>query len=593
MKEIDPTKCPVCKMPASIKFADHGEEIITRCPRCLNFIITQLIFSLTPLQKYSNWESKLSYWIRHNQSKDELIRIDSKNIETILKSIQLPGIKELRNNFIVWLAQRTDSPGEDVFGDMNIIASIIGAKDRNAVFFIASELNKKGLIKAYLDSGDEFQGHLTSDGWDEFEMINTKNISNEQRLNDSNNLSSVIENTKFNIKNILEIGESDKIEFKGSFSLDVNKYLLGNGVIEINGELALKGVMKTITAFLNSSGGQIVIGIIEKKQFEKVKQDKLIDLVDFDDFYIFGIDNEINKMGKDGYELKIRDMIQKHIAKDLAGLIKIQFENFRGKDLAILEIAKGTGRWYYLNDKFFVRDGNRTIELTNIDADNYKQRMNTTHSSIVDNSGDPFQDYNPKKQNLISVPKSKSNIPPIVNQTSLKTSDNLPRVVQPIPLRKKYRQIITELANEMERAYGDWLSSFAYNLLHKNKVYQQRDASITTVRNVWVIGEMYFNYAFGIYSRENKSLLNIKSDGILARFIFDKSLFKNQYDKIESILISNGYIKFDHPKEYNRFVKLFVDESGMSLYEINSENLKKIAFSELQAMRSFIEYILT
>ncbi|MBS4035860.1 MAG: hypothetical protein KGZ85_15455 [Ignavibacterium sp.] len=172
MKEIDPTKCPVCGMLAKITFDDHGEEIVTRCPRCLKFVITQLIFTVTPLQDYKNWNSRLSYWIRHHQQGDRGPKIDTRNIESILQNINLPSVKEQSNIFVSWIADKTNSPGEDVIQNMNVIASIIGAKDRNGVYYIATDLDKKGIIKAYLDSGDDFQGHLTPDGWEFVESLN-------------------------------------------------------------------------------------------------------------------------------------------------------------------------------------------------------------------------------------------------------------------------------------------------------------------------------------------------------------------------------------------------------------------------------------
>lgn len=179
MKYSDKTKCPVCQTPASIRLEDFEQDMVTNCPRCLKFIFTDLIFSLTPLQNHKNWESKLSYWIRHNQTGGRGPRIDTKNIESILESIILPTVREQTNGFILWLADHTPSPGEDVIENMNVIASVIGATDRNGVFYIARDLDDKGIIKAYLDSGDEFQGHLTPDGWELVESFNEKTDTNK------------------------------------------------------------------------------------------------------------------------------------------------------------------------------------------------------------------------------------------------------------------------------------------------------------------------------------------------------------------------------------------------------------------------------
>jgi hypothetical protein len=48
---------------------------------------------------------------------------------------------------------------------------------------------------------------------------------------------------------------------------------------------------------------------------------------------------------------------------------------FKGKSLGEITIVRDPNRWCYLDDKqFFVRLGNRTLELSGRDADDHKER---------------------------------------------------------------------------------------------------------------------------------------------------------------------------------------------------------------------------
>ena len=99
-----------------------------------------------------------------------------------------------------------------------------------------------------------------------------------------------------------------------------------------------------------------------------------------------------------------------------------------------------------------------------------------------------------------------------------------------------YRRIINELADFLENNYGDWLESFDYELKFKNKTYQQKDATITSVRNVWRINKKYFNFAFGIYSKGNYNVPEATSDGFWVRILCDENVLAGKLEKLSAIL---------------------------------------------------------
>ncbi len=163
--------------------------------------------------------------------------------------------------------------------------------------------------------------------------------------------------------------EGEHLEFKASWSLDVKKFLF-------NDKLALTksieyGVLKTIVGFLNSSGGLLIIGVLEKRK----------ELLGFKDKYsekfnklIFGIEREYKSDGYDGYIRKLEDTIRQRIDVNLLSLRPVNREVVEGHDLIKLDIPLGP-KWSSLeNDTFYVREYNQTISKKGVDADDYKTK---------------------------------------------------------------------------------------------------------------------------------------------------------------------------------------------------------------------------
>ena len=130
-------------------------------------------------------------------------------------------------------------------------------------------------------------------------------------------------------------------------------------------------MLETITAFLNSFGGNILIGAVETDKF-KLNEISKIQYNTFSNYYLIGI--LIENISTDNYQLTLRNLISSHISKEVSGLIDIYFNEFEGFTFCNIVVNKANHKWYYLDGKFYVRDGNRTKELTGEDADFYKTR---------------------------------------------------------------------------------------------------------------------------------------------------------------------------------------------------------------------------
>ncbi len=166
--------------------------------------------------------------------------------------------------------------------------------------------------------------------------------------------------------------ESETLEFKGSVGLDIDRYLLGDGKFEISSELPDEGVLKTIVAFLNTKGGDVLVGILEKMRYEKVFEDKLSDCPMINSKIAYGVDSEYGKDEWDGYYQKLLNFIENRISPYVldADLVEISRLNLEEKDLCLITVKPADSKQYLCN-KFFIRRGNKTVLLEGPEIDMY------------------------------------------------------------------------------------------------------------------------------------------------------------------------------------------------------------------------------
>ena len=131
---------------------------------------------------------------------------------------------------------------------------------------------------------------------------------------------------------LLNEGEHGRLEFKANLS---------------NGKKSpFDGIVKTIAAFANTDGGELIIGIT-------------------DDGEITGLEPLIQKYKKtDRLECSVRDAIRNNIDTGIDRLYRLKFEDYEDHLLCRVEVTKSR-KHVFLNDgSFYIRDGNRTIALS-------------------------------------------------------------------------------------------------------------------------------------------------------------------------------------------------------------------------------------
>jgi ATP-dependent exoDNAse (exonuclease V) alpha subunit len=151
----------------------------------------------------------------------------------------------------------------------------------------------------------------------------------------------------FSFKNL---EESENVEFKSSVAWDYNNE-------RKNKDLEIV-IAKTISAFMNSYGGLLVIGVDDKKNILGLEKDFKL----------------LKKQDEDGFQLKITEIISKFIGKEFAQLVSCSFEKRNGKKIAIVNIKEADEPTFVEDkneSKFFIRTNNSAQPLNQKESHNY------------------------------------------------------------------------------------------------------------------------------------------------------------------------------------------------------------------------------
>lgn len=144
------------------------------------------------------------------------------------------------------------------------------------------------------------------------------------------------------IKDIINSGEHEQLEFKTSLRWDVKRD-------QINKDLE-RGVMKTITAFLNSAGGNLVIGVDDHSQ-------------------VFGLESDMASLAKqnhDGFENHFNNLFVSMIGPEFRQYVKLSFHYLGNKSVSLVQVEQAHRPAYLKTEKgedFFIRTGNATTSL--------------------------------------------------------------------------------------------------------------------------------------------------------------------------------------------------------------------------------------
>jgi len=174
-----------------------------------------------------------------------------------------------------------------------------------------------------------------------------------------------------NLKNLIERGESDMLEFKETFRYNVKT--------NTKDKILKKEVSKAVCAMLNSKGGIVLIGVADNKKIEGIKRD----------LSLYGKGNESSQLDK--LRIDLDDHITNAIDIKSKKFLKIDVVDVDEKKLIKIEVESSNEPFCHSEDEtFYVRDGPRSIQLSGKKMGEYIS--DRSKNPLVKSSEDLFQE---------------------------------------------------------------------------------------------------------------------------------------------------------------------------------------------------------
>ncbi|MGR9247020.1 AlbA family DNA-binding domain-containing protein [Rhizobium leguminosarum] len=160
-------------------------------------------------------------------------------------------------------------------------------------------------------------------------------------------------------------GENANIEWKETLLLDVAKHLKAKlPPQECFSEKVLQSSLKTIAAFLNTSGGTLLIGVADQGTVTGIERD-------------FPLLPKPKKLDFDEWELHFRTMIEKHFHRGRSITSSIQIYRCPCAEGTVARVVVGKRKELCFMkgeagaDLLYVRTGNRTLSIPLLDIEQY------------------------------------------------------------------------------------------------------------------------------------------------------------------------------------------------------------------------------
>jgi hypothetical protein len=154
------------------------------------------------------------------------------------------------------------------------------------------------------------------------------------------------------LKELILIGENEKLEMKSTLRFDIRQNIVNKNLEYV--------IAKTVSAFLNSDGGILIIGVDDNGN-------------------ALGLEKDIDTLSKkdiDGFELHLRNIIKKHLGSNFEKYLKVTFPIIDDKTICKVKISK-SGKPVFATfegkDSFFVRNGNSTIPKNREEQSGYEK----------------------------------------------------------------------------------------------------------------------------------------------------------------------------------------------------------------------------
>lgn len=160
--------------------------------------------------------------------------------------------------------------------------------------------------------------------------------------------------TKVPASELIDRGETESLEFKSSLMFNIHT--------AERDERIERRIVETVAAFMNASGGTLLIGVD-------------------DDGVPLGLDSDfrmLQKQNDDGFQLRLLDLLSTYLGRPALSNVKISFERIRDRDVCRVDVAAASRPVFSRppgakGDELWVRFGNSSRQLSMADYETYRR----------------------------------------------------------------------------------------------------------------------------------------------------------------------------------------------------------------------------
>ncbi len=152
------------------------------------------------------------------------------------------------------------------------------------------------------------------------------------------------------LKEVIEKGENERVEFKETFWYDINT--------QDKNRALKKEVTKAICGLLNQQGGMVLIGVSDDCEVKGLSRD----------LSLYKGENVIKN--RDNLLKDINSTCREHLGTRVIGLLTITFETLE-EEIILIEISPSDEPVFHEDKIFYVRNGSAIIKLKGRDLADY------------------------------------------------------------------------------------------------------------------------------------------------------------------------------------------------------------------------------
>ena len=247
----------------------------------------------------------------------------SRNYHHFFPKAYLKNNTKYNSNSVINITFVSDHLNKRKIGSKSPSTYIGEFKDENALINTA--------LKSHLIDLDGFG--IESDDYEVFLQARSKQVYNDLKARIE---LEHIEAKKDEITELVLNGESETTEFKSTLRFDLRQKSLNKKLEYV--------IAKTIAAFMNCDGGNLLIGVDDNKN-------------------ALGLNNDLSTLKKeniDGFELQLIGIINKYIGSGFTSHVKISFPTYDDKQICLIKVSKSSKPIFTTfeeREDFFIRSG--------------------------------------------------------------------------------------------------------------------------------------------------------------------------------------------------------------------------------------------